>query len=168
MMRRMLLAGAWLVASAGGALAHPVDNGPAGGVPELLLNGAYDYAGYEAQVVEVLDAGTIRLNINIWPGQIMAADVATPGIQTPDSVKHECAQQKEFAAAALNSIKRSFPAGSWVYVNDVALKGGKVSANVVSWGDGGFTSIADILMSQPGRWGVSSDDPPFDWCWGQE
>lgn len=167
-MKRMGLAGLWLVGSVSLAIAHPVGDGAGSGVPDMLLNGAYDYSGYEAEVVEVIDAATIRVNIHMWPGRILTTEVVAPDIETPDSGVHQCAQQTEFADAALSSVRRSFPAGAWVYVNDVAFDGERVVADVVRWQDGAFTSVADILLSRPGRWGVTLDDAPFDWCFGQE
>ena len=166
--KRLLPTSACLVACVTGAIAHPVSDSLSAGSPELLNNGLYDYSGYEAEVVEVVDADTVKLNIHVWPGRILTVDVSAPDIETPDTGDHLCAQQTDFARAAQASIRRNFPAGSWVYVNEVALVGEDVFAEIVRSQGGGLTSVKDVLLSRPGRWGVSTENAPFDWCFGQE
>ena len=166
MLGRLWILTAWMLAGLPAALAQPVDSSNPRVAAELLLNGKYDFTSYEAQVLEVVDADTIRLEIHIWPGRILTADISARGIETPDTGNPYCSLQVTRAQAARASIRRNFPAGTWVYVNDVESVGGRLFGDIVRWNETAFQSVTEILLSRRGHWAVRSEamGDTYDWC----
>ena len=162
----LAVSGALMLISMSTALAQPVDSGAPSATAELLLNGTSDFPNYEAQVVEVVDAETIRLEIHIWPGRILTANVSARGIETPDRGSPACSLQVTRAQAARSSTRRNFPPGTWVYVNDVESIGGRLFADIVRWNETVFQSVTELLLSRHGQWAVRSValGPTHDWC----
>ncbi len=66
--------------------------------PLILL--ALLYGPYQATVVDVIDAETIRVNVSVWPGQVNRAIIGVLGVDTP-SLKGKCEQESLLAKEAL-------------------------------------------------------------------
>lgn len=65
----------------------------------LLLALQLAYGPYNASVLEVLDADTLRLNVAVWPGEDRQIDVHVLGVDTP-SLAGACALETLMAKEA--------------------------------------------------------------------
>jgi micrococcal nuclease len=160
------------LACLGGAIGvAPVLAQSSDGIPrpysdELLLNGDFDYFGYEAQVIDIIDADTLKLDVYLWPGQKLTTNVRSRGVDTPELRGADCAEEKALAEEATASIERMFPPGTWVYVNDVDYDkyGKRFVAQIDRWASDRFRSVTEELLER--EFGVPYDGGTkiYDWC----
>ena len=140
---------------------------------ERLSNGKPDYAGFEAEVLEVIDADSIKLRVYLWPGQTLEQDFRSRGVDSPEfGGRADCLNEKLLADEAKASIEEKFPVGSWVYIDNIEPDkfGGRWLADIDRWASDRFTSVTEELLKYEGRWGVAWDGtgPGHNWCPGGE
>jgi endonuclease YncB( thermonuclease family) len=134
----------------------------------LLANEKPDFSGFEAQVVRVIDADSIVLEVHLWPGQTIEANFRSRGIDAPELRNHKCLEEKLLAEEAAASIVGKFPEGSWVHVKNITRDkfGGRWLADIDRWTNDRLTSVTEELLKSDGRWGVPYDGEGErkNWC----
>lgn len=135
---------------------------------DSLLNGKPDYGVVEAEVVKIIDADTLKLDVHLWPGHILRTNVRSRGIDAPEFLRPKCLKEKLLAEEAKSSIERKFPVGSWVYLNNISFGkyGNTMVAQIDRWISDRFQSVTEELLDKEGRWGVVYDGKSSrqSWC----
>lgn len=110
------------------------------------LNGARarpaEYPGpYVAEVIRVLDADTLRMQVKVWPTAAVMVSVRLRGVDTPEgSYRARCDVEREAAERATNFVRELLPTGTRVRLENVRL--GKYAGRVV----------ATVKVFYRGRW----------------
>ncbi len=138
------------------------------GEPDRLNNGIPDYHQYEAQIVEVIDADSIRVDLYILPGLVYDVSVRAKGVDSPELRRPSCEWEKQLAIEAKEAVERSFEVGEWVYIEDLepGSFSGRIVGEIKQWyGNQRWRTLSDFLMRKEGRWAVEyKRGKPFDWC----
>ena len=85
---------------------------------------------YRAEVQKVIDADTIRVVADVWPGINVPVSVRLAGIDTPESRRSKCPEEKLAGKRATAVVRELVQPGSVVLLRDV--HGGKYSGRVVA------------------------------------
>lgn len=133
-----------------------------------LENGVPDYHQYEGEIVRIIDADTITVKIHLLPGLEFTVDVRARGVDAPELRRSKCEWEQKIAKEATQAIKRRFPVGSWVYIENVeeGSFSGRIVADIKQWyGNQRWRTVTKVLLEKEGRWGVPyKRGSPFDWC----
>ncbi len=135
-----------------------------------LMNAKPDYSDFEAKVLKVIDADTLKLEIYLWPGLVETVNVRSRGVDAPESLpgRYHCEREHELGEDAKASIERKFKPGTPVIVSAISYDkyGGRVVAQIDRWASDRFTSVAEELLQKEGEWGVpyNGEGPKHNWC----
>lgn len=133
-----------------------------------LGNQEPDYHQYEGEIIEVIDADTIRVKMHLLPGLEYTVDVRAKGVDAPELRRPKCEWEEEIAKEATIAIKKRFPVGSWVYIENVEEDSfaGRIVADIKQWyANQRWRTVTKVLLEKEGRWGVPyKRNSPFDWC----
>lgn len=114
-----------------------------------------------AEVLSVIDGDTVAVKARIWLGQEVVTHVRIAGIDTPESNRPRCEDEREKAAAARAKLQKALASGRVTLTNVRFDKwGGRVLADIRT--DSG-ESVKDIMLK-------SGHARPYDggarlnWC----
>lgn len=95
----------------------------------LVLALSLIYGPYNATVVDVINAETLRLNVAVWPGEDRMITIHVEGLETP-SINGACEIEKLMAKEA-RAVTETI-VGRQVRLNDVqqSNNGGKIYAQI--------------------------------------
>lgn len=121
--------------------------------------------GTAAFVDKIVDGDTIRVRAEVWPGVVINTAVRIMGIDTPETRRPKCDEEKTMGDAATRALARLVPVHSVVILS--AIKNGKFAGRV----------IAQVLTPEGVDVGVfmldggyarpySGRGPRPDWCVG--
>jgi len=133
-----------------------------------LANLRSDYGPVEAEVMEVIDADSLRLRLHLLPGLEYVVNVRSRGVDAPEVRGHQCQLELQLAEEAKQSIEGKFQIGTWVIVRNIEYDkyAGRIVADIDRWISDRFQNVTEELLDQPGRWGVPYDGsgPRHNWC----
>lgn len=125
------------------------------------------YAGpYEATVVRHVDADTVVLQVDLWPGQTVITSVRINKIDTPETFRPKCDAERAFAKEASAYVRSIAPLKASVKLRDVFL--GKFAGRVVGTVEfetvTGTDTIADALIRRRFAKPYFGKGARPDWC----
>ncbi len=85
---------------------------------------------YPATVVKVVDGDTVRVVASVWPGIDVPVSVRIAGIDTPESRRPKCAEERAAGKKAAALVREMIAPGDEVRLRDV--HGGKYAGRVVA------------------------------------
>ena len=139
---------------------------PTGDV-ERLLNEKPDYHQFEGEIVEVIDADTIRVKVHLLPGLSYEVNVRSKGVDAPE-LRTKCDVEKALAVQVRQKVARSFPAGEWVYIENIETDscGGRIVADIKQrHGNQRWRTLTKFLLDREEKWAVPfKRGSSFDWC----
>jgi len=85
---------------------------------------------YPATVVKVIDGDTVRVVASVWPGIDVPVSVRIAGIDTPESRRPKCPEERAAGKKAAALVRELLSPGDRVRLRDV--HGGKYAGRVVA------------------------------------
>ena len=106
--------------------------------------GAESYGPYRADVIRVTDGDTVKVAVHIAPGHIWTVGVRVDGVDTPETMRPACAQERVAGRAATEFV-REWLMGRAIVVDGVREDkyGGRVIGSILR----GSESLADALIA---------------------
>ena len=135
---------------------------------DQIKDGKPGYGGFEAQVIRIIDADTLKLRVFLWPGLEKVENYRSRGVDAPELSSPGCDNEKRLAQQAKASIARKFPVESWVYIDNIGRDkySGRWVADIYRWSSDRFKTLTAELLESNGKWGWPYDGtgPRHDWC----
>ena len=124
---------------------------------------------FAAEVVRVIDADTVELDVAVWPGQTVRVGLRIDGIDTPESRRADCPAEKVFGKEASAFVSGLLLPGSTVRVLDLfegKYAGRVVGSLAVPQGDDPEHPELDLAELLVGRGFAQAYDGGTrpDWC----
>ena len=124
---------------------------------------AETYSGpYGASVVRVIDADTLELAVDVWPGQVVTVAVRVLGIDTPEVRRPDCEAERALGRRASALVRGLAPPASRVALLDV--QEGKYAGRVVGTIAVDGESLADALIEAQLARPYNGRGPRPEWC----
>ena len=122
---------------------------------------------YRGQVVRVIDADTIEIDVRLWPGLTARYAVRERGIDAPETYRPACEDERAWGEEATAFIQDRYSAGSLVEIDNVeeGTYGGRVLANIGRRTASGVLVTLQAELLERGlavEWTPDRDDVP--WC----
>lgn len=101
----------------------------------------YYHGPFNATIQHVIDADTVAVRVDLWPSVYVNTKVRLRGIDTPETKRFKCIDEKLLADRATQ------------YVKSVIKEGDKVRLYKISFGKYAGRVIGDLRIRSPGeRW----------------
>ena len=138
---------------------------------EILFNKKPDYSQYEGEVIRVIDGDTLEIKMHLLPGLENTVKVRIKGIDAPEAIRFECKREKKLATEATELVKKHFPEGTWVYVENIEQ--GKYASRIIAdvrklrgtgekiWETPSWQKVDELLLNEKL---AKPYDKKFDWC----
>lgn len=132
-----------------------------------LFNEKPDYQ-VEGEVIEVIDADTLKIKLHVLPGLEYVVSVRSRGVDAPEIFRPSCPEENELGQKAKASIARKFEPGRWVLVSDIQNDkyGGRILGKIERWASDRMKSVSEELLES----NLAVPDPDgssqYNWCEG--
>ncbi len=120
---------------------------------------------FRGKVVVVVDADTINVQIDLWPGSLQTASIRVRNVDAPET-RTSCAEEKELGLEAKAWVERRYPVGDIVRVENVSPDPfyGRYVADIRRWRSDRWLLLEKELneagFAEP--WQPGWDE--IDWC----
>ena len=135
-------------------------------LPAHAQDGLYP-GPYRGQVVRVIDADTIEIDVRLWPGLTARYAVRERGIDAPETYRPGCEEERALAEEAADFVRDRYGPGTAVEIDNVeeGTFGGRVLANIGRRAPSGEIVFLQAELLERGlavTWTPAQDDVP--WC----
>lgn len=121
---------------------------------------------YLAELVDVIDGDTLDMRIAIWPGLVAEYAVRVRGIDTPETRRPGCEEERDAGEAAALAVRDLYGPETRIRLSEVAYDpfSGRVVAEVRRYHADRWLSLADELVERElaQRWRPGMN--PVPWC----
>jgi endonuclease YncB( thermonuclease family) len=138
----------------------------AGADPNPLLDPEGLHVGpYRAEVIRVIDADTLEMAIDVWPGISVDVSVRVRGVDAPE-IRTSCKAEKRLGERATAWVRERYPQGALVRVEHVERGSfaGRVVADVARWQDNRWVPLAGELLDRRFAEPYRVAQAPVPWC----
>ncbi len=120
---------------------------------------------FRGTVVRVIDADTISVSINLWPGSIQLADIRVKNIDAPET-RTRCEAEKALGLAAKVWVEGMYPVGEFVRIDNVESDPffGRVVADIRRWRSDRWLYLANELVERDFAEPWQPGQAEIDWC----
>ena len=127
---------------------------------------ANPYALYYAEVVRVIDADTLDVRVDLWPGLQAVYAVRVRGIDAPELRRPGCEAERVWAEEAKAQVEKLYDVGSRVRLEKVEYDAysGRVVADVRRWRSDRWIYLADELVERSLAVAWTPDMADVPWC----
>jgi len=120
---------------------------------------------YRAEVIRVIDADTLEVAVDVWPGLRAEVSVRVRGIDAPET-RTTCKAEKRLGERAAEWVRRFYPPGALLRVERVERGSfaGRVIADVARWRSDRWLDLAGELLDRDFALPFRRGQQAIPWC----